>query len=68
MTLKRVPLLDQPESLAAGARVAEADIRGRYGYGRPAHGSAKGASYGFGEPLPRPAPKARLIPKDVSAW
>ena len=54
MTLKRLPLTiveDRPEALAGS--YALGDFRGRFGFGRPAHGSEQGARYGFGGPQPR---------------
>lgn len=32
-----------------GKGAADRDRRGRYGFGRPAHGSDPGVQYGFGE-------------------
>ena len=48
-----------PSSDWQGLSSGEEDYRGRYGYGRPAHGSDPSARYGFPEPK---LPGAALAP------
>jgi hypothetical protein len=50
---KTYPVIDQVQNGVDFTQVGQADYRGPYGYGRPAHGSDSNAQYGFGGPQPR---------------